>query len=131
MDAKLTTQTVRDILADVSGTEDDLRVDGIVGHHFFSQDKLEENRQKIKDLLAELPAPFQADGGGGMTFRQACYDKHGNHWAEHPTMDALFCLGIAIDAAAYLLPRDMWHIFPGGMPYVCIKDLHENHQQGS
>lgn len=131
MDAKLTTQAVRDILAACQGTEGDLKVEGIVGYFYFNREKLEEHRQQIIDLLYELPTPFQMSHGGGWSFLQAYHDRHGNHWAEHPTMDALFCLGIGLDVAGYVLPRDMWTVFPGGMPYIFIKDCHENSQQSS
>ena len=128
---KLTTQAVRDILTVCAGTENDLRVEGICGYFLFDREKLRENRQAIIDLLYELPTPFRMSMGGGWSFLQACYDKHGHHWAEHPTMDALFCLGIAIDKAAYVLPREAWTVFPGGMPYIYIKDSDEDSQQSS
>lgn len=129
MAAKLTTQAVRDILTACQGTEEDMRVEGIVGYYLFDMDKLEEYRQQIIDLLYELPAPFQMAHGGGWSFLQACHDRHGNHWGEHPTMDALFCLGMGIDVVDYVLPREAWGIFPHGMPYLYIKDCHEDHQQ--
>lgn len=126
MAAKLTTQAVRDILEACQGTEDDLRIDGIVGYYLFNESKLEEHRQAIIDLLNELPDPFKQSKGGGWSFLQAAFDKDGNHWAEHPTMDALFCLGRAIGVADYLLPREMWAVCPGGLPYLYIKDTDEN-----
>ena len=46
-------------------------------------------------------------------------------------MDALFCLGIGLDVAGYVLPRDMWTVFQGGMPYIFIKDCYENSEQSS
>lgn len=129
MAVKLTTQAVRDLLVACMGTQDDLRVDGIAGYFLFNREKLRENREAIIDLLYELPAPFQVAHGGGWSFLQAYEDRHGNHWAEHSTMDALFCLGQGIDMVEYVLPREMWSALPGGMPYLCIKDRHEDHQQ--
>jgi hypothetical protein len=126
----LTTQAVRDILTACQGEEGDLKVEGICGYFLFNREKLEEHRQQIIDLLYGLPSSFQI-ARGGMSFLQACYDRHGNHWAEHPTMDALFCLGIGIDMVGYNLPRETWHILPGGMPYLYIKDPNENPEQGS
>jgi hypothetical protein len=35
-------------------------------------------------------------------------------------MEQLFTLGIALGLAQWQLPRDMWDIFPGGMPYVSV-----------
>ena len=58
--------------------------------------------------------------GGGWSFLQACVDKNGNHWGEHSNMEELFCLGIAIGKVESLLPRDMWKVLPGGVPYYVI-----------
>jgi hypothetical protein len=76
---------------------------------------------EIGDMLDELPAEFQASGGGGWTFLNACNDKDGNQWTGmHAVMEQLFCLGIAAGKARWTIPRDMWATLPGGMPYVSI-----------
>lgn len=36
--------------------------------------------------------------------------------------DKLVCLGRAIGAVEFLLQRDLWRVFPGGMPYIVIND---------
>lgn len=132
MDAKLTTQAVRDLIQKCLSNEPErIEVNGIVSNFSFSKVKLEEHRGEILELLLELPEPFQVSKGGGWSFLQACFDKHGNHWAEHPTMDALFCLGQGAGLVDYLLPRKDWVLFPGGMPYLYIKDSHEDPQQVS
>ena len=132
MAAKLTTQAVQDVLLEcLSDGSESVKVQGIIGHFSFSKVKLEAHRQQVIELLYELPAQFQIAHGGGWSFLQAAYDKHGNHWAEHPTMEALFCLGIGLDVAGYVLPREAWSVFPGGMPYIYIKDCYENPQQDS
>ena len=72
MDAKLTTQAVRDILAACQGTEGDLKVEGIVGYFYFNREKLEEHRQQIIDLLYELPTPSRCPtAAGGRSYRLA------------------------------------------------------------
>jgi hypothetical protein len=35
-------------------------------------------------------------------------------------MEMLFCLGIGMGLAKWLLPKNMWSALPGGMPYVGI-----------
>ena len=35
-------------------------------------------------------------------------------------MEELFCLGIAIGRVECLIPREMWKILPGGVPYYVI-----------
>jgi hypothetical protein len=95
-----------------------LVVDGIVRKFGFSQEKINQHREEIRELLADMPDAFQKNSGGGMSFLNLCMDKHGDQWAEHPTMEALVALGIAAGMASYSLPRQMWSILPGGVPYV-------------
>lgn len=78
------------------------------------------HEDEITTMLAELPDEFHADKGGGWTFLNACMDRHGHHWAEHPTMEKLFMLGIAAGKARWQLPREMWKALPGGVPYVSV-----------
>jgi hypothetical protein len=77
-------------------------------------------------LLAELPAPFKADGpdsGGGWSFLNACVTKDGVQWTDlHRTVEALVVLGIAAGKVAWMLPRKIWSALPGGMPYFVVKD---------
>jgi len=98
-------------------------VDGIVNKFVFHVGRIEESKEEIRWLLNEMPESFHAQSGGGMSFLNLCLDKHGEHWAEHSTMCDLICLGIAAKMASYCLPRDKWHIFPGGMPYVTIDTI--------
>lgn len=95
-------------------------VDGIVGKYAFHQDRLADNTGDIASLLSGLEDSFMSEGGGGMSFLQACMDRSGNHWGEHPTMGLLFGLGIGAGLCFYTLPREMWAVLPGGVPYITI-----------
>lgn len=97
-----------------------VKVEGIMATLGFHPGRLQEHKDEIVELLDELPDEFKEGTGGGMSFLNACMDKHGNHWAEHPSMDNLFMLGIGIRRVMYCMPRDMWKVFPGGMPYIVI-----------
>ena len=132
MAAKLTAQAVRDILHDcfADGSEA-VDVDGIVSRFSFSKAKLAERADEIYALLLELPEDFLSSKGGGTSFLMACHDKDGNHWGEHQDMEALVCLGIAIRKASFLIPRAIRKHLPGGMPYLFVKDSHEDSQQSS
>ena len=79
----------------------------------------------IKDMLDQLEDSFKTTGGGGMSFLQACYTKAGIHWGEHDNMAKLFGLGISAGLAKWTMPREMWDILPGAMPYVSILDTSE------
>lgn len=86
----------------------------------FHPGRLEENKEKIKQLLDQLPEHFQQDKGGGSSFLQACMTARGVHWAEHPTIDKLVALGLAAKHVEYKLPRELWGALPGGMPYFAV-----------
>lgn len=95
---------------------------GLVVNVGFHPGRLEASKNEIVELLDELPDSFKESGGGGMSFLAACDDKHGNQWTgEHRTMEQLFLLGIGIGKVVSPLPRDMWGILPGGVPYYTIK----------
>jgi len=104
--------------------EEPINVNAIVHEFVFNKDKIEENKPKIAELLDELPIQFKtADegGGGGWTFLNACVDKNDIHWGEHPIMEVLVALGIAAGMVEFLMPREMWKMFPGAMPYFVVK----------
>lgn len=100
-------------------------VEGITIDTGFHPKRLEEAREAVKEMLDELPLEFQPatkGGGGGWSFLNMCNDKNGVLWTGmHSVMQELILLAIGLDLMAFLMPRDMWAIFPGGMPYVGIK----------
>jgi len=93
--------------------------EGLLHTFVFHPGRLAEHRAEIGALLAELPDDFQIKGGGGWTFLNACMDRHGNHWAEHPTIEALICLGIATKQARWIL-KEIMAALPGGVPYFSV-----------
>lgn len=99
-------------------------VRAVVSTAVFHPDRLAAKRDEIAALLAELPDQFHALRGGGWTFLNACDDRHGNQWTgEHRVMEMLFALGLGADLVLETLPREMWSILPGGMPYYAVKPL--------
>ena len=71
----------------------------------------------------QLPSQFRLfteGGAGGWSFLNAHEDKDGVQWGEHKVIEVLVCLGIAVGHARFLLPRKMWSMAPGGMPYFCV-----------
>lgn len=123
---KLTSQAVQELMehclfADDEPMDDAVKVEGIIHTYAFHPGRVAEKTQTIGDLLAELPDEFQASKGGGWSFLNACNDRHGTQWTDlHLQMERLFCLGIAVRKARWVMPRDMWQAFPGGMPYVAV-----------
>jgi len=110
------------LFKDGEDTSDHIIADGIVQTVGFHPGRIEEHRQEIHNMLAELPDEFRASNGGGSSFLNACMNKHGNQWTGvHQTQEQLVQLGIAIGEVEYCLPRDMWKILPGGMPYIAVR----------
>jgi hypothetical protein len=124
--SKLTTSAVEDIFKKCLFTEGEdtsnaMIVEGINMKFGFHPGRLEENKAAIRELLYELPDEFIK--GGGWTFLNACVDKEGNQWGEHRNIEQLLCLGLATKQAGYVMTRDYWNIFPGGMPYIFVGDV--------
>lgn len=124
---KLSAQRVREIFLDClfkdgEDTTDHVKAEGITTNIGFHPGRIQGYAEELAEMLGELPEQFMASVGGGWSFLNACLDKHGNHWAEHQTMEQLFQLGIATDKVKCQLPRDMWASLPGGMPYYVVKD---------
>lgn len=98
--------------------------EGVLRPTAFNMEKLERHREEVAAMLSWLPTefrPMDQGGGGGWSFLQACMDREGRQWTGlHRTQDQLFQLGIALGMAEWLAPRNMWDIFPGGMPYAAI-----------
>lgn len=98
-----------------------IKAEGIMSNVGFNPERLEKYKGEIIAMLNELPDSFKETGGGGMSFLQACVDKHGNQWTSFlRTMEQLFQLGIGIGKVKCQLPREYWSTLPGGMPYYVI-----------
>ncbi len=92
------------------------------GYGFFPE-RIDAKKEEIKEMLLQLPNEFMQSGGGGWTFLNACVTKEGEQWTDfHEIMEQLFAMGNALDLCEYQLPRKMWPMMPGGVPYVVVKD---------
>lgn len=97
-------------------------VEGIVNTYAFDPEKIALHRQDFVDLIRELPTEFlpaSGGGSGGWTFLNLCMTKDEVQWTSfHLVQERLMCLCMAAGLAKYILGREMWSSFPGGMPYV-------------
>ena len=84
----------------------------------FHPGRLEARKDDIRAVLDEMDPNFHKSGGGGWSFLNLCMDRNGSQWAEHPTMETLCVLAIAVGYGEFQLPREMWESLPGGMPYI-------------
>lgn len=123
-EVRLSTILVEEVLQECLGEKQDgLVIDMPVDSVAFDPAKIEQNKTLIFKMLMELPTQFRQSDGGGWSFLQACMDRHDNQWTSfHRTMGFLFALGEAAGFVKPLLPRDMWQMLPGGMPYYVILD---------
>jgi hypothetical protein len=109
--------TVRELTGSVLSPDGTI-VEGIVRNFGIDVPKLEKDRDLVRSWIAELPTEFLQEGGGGWSFLQLCATRDGELWGEQSTAESLYVLAAALGLAKFLMPRDMWKLFPGGMPYM-------------
>lgn len=114
---ELTGENVEKVFAScLDDTADE--VEGIVGKARLN---VSGHEDEISSMLSQLPENFQHRKGGGWSFLNACNRADGEQWTGlHQTMEKLVMLGIASGQAAFLLPREMWDVLPGGVPYFSV-----------
>lgn len=109
------------LFRDGEDTSNHVKAEGIVRNVEFHPERLQSHKAEIEAMLDELPDEFKKSGGGGWSFLNACNDKHGNQWTGlHQRMEQLFQLGIGISKVQYQMPREMWSVLPGSMPYLVV-----------
>ena len=99
-------------------TTNHVEVQGLTNMFGLHPQRLEEKRELVTALLAELPVEFKE----GYTFLNLCTTKDGEQWtAMHRVCEQLVVMAIGLGLMEYCLPREMWAILPGGVPYLMIK----------
>lgn len=119
----LTANNVRSVFDDVLFKETELEngmpivemiaVNGIRSNFGFHKERLLGHKQELIDLIDQLP-----DLDEGVSFLNLCFTKDGNHWGEHMNMEQLIVMGIGAGILQKLVRREMWMIFPGGLPFI-------------
>ncbi len=123
---KLTSENVDTVFRDSlfkndENTDNYVKGVGIKSDIGFHPDRLESHRDDVKTMLACLPDAFMRTAGGGMSFLNACNDRDGVQWTGmHQHMEQLFQLGDALGLSKYPMPKEAWHVLPGGMPYILV-----------
>ena len=105
-------------------TKNAVKVHGVMMEVGFHPERLEENRFTIIELLLQCHEDFMESGEAkGTTFLNFLVNKDNEQWTDmHFTCDNLICLGLAIGKVQFLLPREVWALLPGAMPYLQIKN---------
>ena len=110
-------------IVDKQTPPDAIVVDCVLAKFGFHPGRVAERREQIREMLKEMDDQFQVGPGcgGGTSFLNLCVDRHGEQWTGfHTTVELLVGIGIAAGMVSFPMPRDMWNILPGGMPYVTI-----------
>lgn len=108
--------------------------EGVVNNFMFNPQRLEEHRGEVRAMLDLLPMQFRAEpegGGGGWSFLNGCVqrvvDQPDIPFEQYPQwtglqarVDQLFSLGMALGYVTNQMPRALWSVLPGGVPYYTI-----------
>ena len=122
----LTSENVEKIFMDClfkkgENTENAILVEGITSKFGFHPERIKHYSNDIEEMLYQLPKEFKKQHGGGMSFLNACNNLNGEQWTGfHRIMEQLFAIGMASGKVKCLMPRDMWSLLPGGMPYYVV-----------
>ena len=96
---------------------------GIQNNYTYDKSDIELYKEEIRSMLMQLPETFRKSKGGGWSFLNMCMRADDVQWTGlHSTVEKLVTLGMAADLCDYILPREMWKVLPGEMPYIVIKD---------
>lgn len=99
-------------------TSNHVPVQGIARIFGLHPKRLEEQRETVKMLIAELHENFKQ----GWSFLKICENKEGHQWTDlHSVCEELVVMAVALGLAEYSFPRQLWPVLPGGVPYITIK----------
>ena len=94
-----------------------VRVEGLTNIFCLHPERLEEQRELVKACLDELPPIFKE----GYSFLKLCENKDGDLWTGmQRTCQELVVMAVGLNLMSYCLPREVWPVLPGGVPYVII-----------
>lgn len=98
--------------------DDAVIVQGLTAKFAFHPQRILDHKEEIVSILKLMSSQFFKSGGGGWSTLNLCKTEDGEQWGEHVNMEMLVVLGIGCKMVSYTLSKDLWHILPGGMPYV-------------
>lgn len=109
-------------------TDDGEIVEGITGKFMLNLEALASHREAVRAWVKQLPISFHRSkkgqkkaerGGDGFTFLALGQDNNAIQWTgEHRVMEFLYLLAAGLGMARFCMPRDMWSVMPGGVPYI-------------
>lgn len=96
-------------------------IEGVINTFALSRAELEKHRLAVRGWIDQLVPEFMEGHGGGWTFLNLCDCRDGQWTGFHRDQEALFVLAKGLGLADFLMPRDLWSVLPGGMPYVVFR----------
>lgn len=101
--------------------EDAIIVEGVLNSYAFHPERLETHRQELQEMIGDLDDSFLVKKGGGWTFLNLCMTKDDVQWTGlHLVQERFLVLCVGLKMARFILPKELWAHFPGGMPYVAF-----------
>ena len=118
--SELTSKAFFECFSEDEYTANCLDVEGLFCIYVLNATRLEENRELVTALLAELPEEFSFDEGS--SFLNVCLTKNGIQWTvSEYVCEQLTLMAIGLGLMEYVHPRSKWRRLPGGVPYLRIK----------
>lgn len=96
------------------------RVKGLATDYVFNTERLTNHTEAVRSFLGKLSTRFYVDRGGGHSFLAFGSRRDGVQWGDTYDMERLLVLGLGLGLADFCLKRRRWHLFPRGMPFVCV-----------
>lgn len=93
-------------------------IDGVIRQFGIHPERYKEYAAEIGAMLDQLDPTFH----DGWSFLNMPFDKNGEQWGEQLNAEQLVVLGTALGRVSCVLPREMWSVLPGGMPYYTVKE---------
>ena len=94
-----------------------ITVEGLNKVFFLHPKRLEEQRELVTALVAELPPDFKK----GYSFLALCNTKSGHPWTDSQAdCQKLMVMAIGLKLMSYTHTKEFWRHLPDGVPYVKI-----------
>ena len=92
-----------------------VKVEGIVTNVGFNPERLLSHLKEVRELVDQLPEEFL---NNGWSFLNLPTTRTGEQWGEQRNAEQLYLLAAGLGIATFLLPREMWKVLPGSVPYI-------------
>ena len=97
---------------------------GVLHNFGFKPEKIEEYAEEVKDILSNLEEGFFTPHGE--SFLKLPFDKMGQQWGEHANAEELVLIGSATGYVDFSIPRIIWNLMPGSVPFITVSKERKN-----